>query len=392
MSLPNPENRLNDAMRLLQQGNAAEASALLEAETQSNPQNGVAFQYLGVARSQKGDIAGGIVALHEASRLMPQNAGVLYNLGVALAQARQTDEARMMLERSVALDPTNAKTRAALEKLGFPIPVAPTPTPAPAPLSGGYDLDLGVTVPMPTYQPSVPPAPAPAPVSQPTAMLGTIGGPPALGTIGGGPAMLGTIGGGPAPQPQSAPHPMPPPAYAPPSSGMGSYTPQNNAYTGTLPTASSSNLGGDAIGGGMYVPPAAISHQMMGREPNTGERISRGVGWGALFGQWWTLWIIVFDILIYGFKDSSAHPLGAVLLSLFFAVFFAAIGAIAGLIIGAINGDEGSGAIVGIVAALILFGIEAYMTHSFFNIIFWFFTGRFVGANIGKRVQERIGV
>jgi len=41
-----------------------------------------------------------------------------------------------------------------------------------------------------------------------------------------------------------------------------------------------------------FAPPVAVA-------PDTGKRILRGLGWGALYGQWWTLWNVVWNLLIY---------------------------------------------------------------------------------------------
>jgi len=52
----------------------------------------------------------------------------------------------------------------------------------------------------------------------------------------------------------------------------------------------------------------------------------------------------------------------------------------------AINADEGMAANVGIGVGIILFVLELmFAGGSFFNVLFWIFTGRFVGAGIGRR-------
>lgn len=411
MSLPSfgGGNRLQEAMRLLQQGNASGAISLLETEIHENPQNGSAFQYLGVARSQQGDIGGGIMALREASRLMPRNASVLYNLGVALAQAKQADEAKTVLMKSLEIEPANAKVRSALERLGYTAP----PAKPSATAVNAYDLGLDTA----STSPSQPPA---YPVQTPMSSLGGIGGgassmpttniapasstPSPLGAVGGGMSSLGTIGGG-APSlgtiggasnvstTPSAELGAVGGSDAPAAMGMTA----RPMYSSPLPTASSTPMGGDAVAGGMYVPPAAISPQMMGREPSTGEKFMRGAMWGALYCQMWSLWTIGLSIalpLMATTKSEGFTALAAILISLIIMVIFAVIGAILGLIIAAINGDESSGSMVGITTAVLLIAANFFLFRGqiLVGIFFWFVSGRFIGTSVGKKIQERIGI
>jgi hypothetical protein len=333
MTIP-PTNLTEEGIRLLQQGDATGATTLLAQAIQNDPSNGIAYQFLGIARSQTGDPAGGIAALREAARLLPQSAGVHYNLGVALTQAQQADEAHAALNTALTLDPTNAKVRAALEQL-------PTSSIAP------------------TATPSVPP-------------LGTVGGMASLGGV------------APAPTPAIPTGSMPLPV--PPSAGyVSSPTPPSAVQPAAGPPP-------NAVGGMAYTPPAAVSPQMFSREPTTGQRILRGLGWGALYGQWWTLWRFI-SAMVWG-SFSGHAPINIVVWVIEMLVIYSFVGSIAGLIIGAINGNAGSGSVVGIVAGLLCFGVLLLLSPSgiaFLNIFFWFITGRYVGANIARRVQERVG-
>jgi hypothetical protein len=366
MTMPADDSTIQGGLQRLQGGDVAGAVAVFERITALEPSNGAAFQYLGIARAQAGDATGGLAALRKAAGLLPASAGVQFNLGVALHRAGQFDEARAALEAAIALDPGHAKARAALgalngtvpatvvepaavRPLGGPAaapPVAEAP-PAPPSMSGLGAIGGGFT-PAPTTSEA---APAPLP------------GPPGLGSIGG----LSSVGGG-APPP-------PPPAVAPP----GAYTPPppSGAY---VPPASSGQTAYSPAR-----PPAGI---MMQEAPSTGQRVLRGLGWGAICAQWWTL-LNSFWFLVYG--GSSHGAAVAIVFILLGALIFTVTGSVVGLILAAIDADVATGAIVGVVAGLLLFvgelALNGFSASGFFNVIFWFFTGRFVGANIARKIQ-----
>lgn len=345
---------VDEAVHRLQQGDAAGAVALLTDAVQLDPNDGRAFQYLGIARTQLGDPAGGIDALREAARLLPSSTGILYNLGIALSRAQQTDEARAVLEKALVLEPDNAKARAALDNLAPPAPASP---------GGGI-------VPPPADLGPVASAPAPPPTTPHTAA-------PGLGSIGGG-GLAGVGGVGASPAPATAPQPVlgaPAPGMFP---GAGGGVAQSDAA---------------AAGGLAYVPAAGVDPHMFSREPTTGERILRGLGWGALCAQWWTLLVFIWQILIYGLLPGKLDAVTAVVMTILFVIVFGFVGSLAGLIIAAINGDENTGAVVGVVFGLLFLGLEFLMTRNpriLINALFWFFSGRYVGASIGKKVQALV--
>lgn len=124
--------------------------------------------------------------------------------------------------------------------------------------------------------------------------------------------------------------------------------------------------------------------------PGMGLRLVRGLGWGAAYGQWWTAWNLFWTI-VWQFKNVSVP--GLVLLTIGMLVIFAAAGILAGLIIAVLPPSVKTGAAVGIVIGLILGGIEMYVEHEaamVVNAFFWYFTGRYVGANIAVRVHRPI--
>ncbi len=128
--------------------------------------------------------------------------------------------------------------------------------------------------------------------------------------------------------------------------------------------------------------------------PPSGLRFLRGAGWGALFGQWWTLWTIASHLLWHG-TDGSFSVGGLALLIVIYAVVYAFFGAIAGLIIAAISAPPGKGALVGIVVGLCVMGIEAMIMGglgSLINIFFYYVTGRYIGVNIAVRVSRPVQI
>jgi hypothetical protein len=140
-----------------------------------------------------------------------------------------------------------------------------------------------------------------------------------------------------------------------------------------------------------------MDQSMFGTPPTTGQRIGRGLGWGALIAQWWTL-LNTFWFLVWNFNDVSQHSAPALFVGIIvvvLAIFFAIVGSIMGLIIGAMDADEGTGAIVGVVFGVICLGIEFLLARNagaLTSIIFYYFTGRFIGAQIAAKVQAREGV
>lgn len=128
--------------------------------------------------------------------------------------------------------------------------------------------------------------------------------------------------------------------------------------------------------------------------PSAGLRFVRGVGWGALFGQWWTLWTIASQLLWHG-MDKSTSTSVLVIIFLIYAAAYAFFGAVAGLIIAGISADPARGAVVGIVVGLCVMGLEALIMGglgSLINIFFYFITGRYVGSNIAARVGRPVKI
>ena len=318
------DGELAEGIRLLQSGDNAGAANRFTRITEMNPVNGAAFAYLGVAQSRIGYFDAAVASMQEAARLKPGDPGAQYNLAIALRQLNRFEEARIALERALAMDSNHEHARAALATL-------PTAT---------------TQFPEAVSEPIVVPAAAP---------------PPGL-----------------PPLPQAPPDlaGFPPTAYP-------AYNEPVRTPGMALPPAQSMQ--------GMVIPQQSIAPQKVGYAPSSSVRILRGLGWGALYGQWWTL-LNVFWGLVYSKGDTGG--LGAIVFLVFvFGIFFAVIGSLIGLIIGAANLKPDAAAIVGVVCGLILMGLEYWYSGSagsFVNIFFWIFTGRFIGAGIALRVQRPV--
>ncbi len=188
--------------------------------------------------------------------------------------------------------------------------------------------------------------------------------------------------------------PAPSPAYEPYVSQPAAY--QQSAF-GAQPVSA---MGQAPLSGPVYpaaAQPQGMNYQQTARPqvvhvaPNPGTRLLRGLGWGALYGQVWTGWNL-FWAAVWNFKDFGIG--GMLFLLCVFLVAFTIGGMIAGLIISALPPTIQSGVIVGVVLGLVFFGLEILFEggvgSSYINIFFWFFTGRFVGANIAARVHRPI--
>jgi len=162
--------------------------------------------------------------------------------------------------------------------------------------------------------------------------------------------------------------------YSPPG---GAYTPPPSGYAGQT--------------GGVYVPDAppnwAARRQMA---PSAGLRMARGLGWGALWGQWWTL-LNAFWFLVFGGYKQGGFAAAVIIAGIF---VFGFVGSLVGLIEGAVDASVETGSIIGIVAGLIFAVIElvllGFSASGFVSILFWIYTGRRVGSMIASKIQQPV--
>lgn len=140
-------------------------------------------------------------------------------------------------------------------------------------------------------------------------------------------------------------------------------------------------------------PGGHVAQTMAADRPGAAQRIVRGLLWGMAYGQVWTVLTIFWDLVWGAARGGSGFGFGWVAGAVFITVVFAFFGSLTGLIIAASNATISTGAAVGIGAGLLLCLLEALATHNFggmLNVFFYFFTGRFVGANIALRVQRPV--
>src|SRR5262249_7081257 len=148
---------------------------------------------------------------------------------------------------------------------------------------------------------------------------------------------------------------------------------------------------------GMRYAPPAPERRAIANEPSAGTRIARGLGWGILYGQCWTLWF-AFRLMMAASMSSSSDSLAlaiAVLLVIA-AVGCAFLGGLAGLLIGAMNATEDIGAGIGIVIGLGLMGVQYLIgLRTGLGLILGFFfalaLGRFVGSGIANKINQTVG-
>lgn len=361
----------DEGARLLQAGDLNGAMNSLQSAVQQNPSDARAYAFLGICRTRLGDRAGGIEALKQAAQLSPTDAVLRYNLGVALSQAGRVDEAKQALEQALQLNPAHAGAREQLARLQSAPPGAFASAPPAGPLLG----------PPPTAPFGVPPSAGAPPTWTPPVPIAsdpTVANPPVW-----------------TPQPPAAPgswNPTPPPGQAAPGGpnyGAGAPLGGPPAWTPAAPAAPGAQHG-EFTGS-----PAAMYYAQDqtygGQPPSVGLRLLRGWGWGLLYGQWWTLWTVVSAFVGIGGRPTfdAAFFFGMIVYAFAYGFF----GSLAGLIIGAANLEEDQAVYVGVGAGLLLLGLEFLMSRSpgtFINIVFYFFTGRFIGRGIAGRVQALV--
>jgi tetratricopeptide (TPR) repeat protein len=125
--------------------------------------------------------------------------------------------------------------------------------------------------------------------------------------------------------------------------------------------------------------------------PSTGTRLLRGLGYGALIGQYWTAWNL-FWYVVWNFKD--AMNAGLVLVALGCIVIFGFAGAILGLVCALTPPNLKIGMGVGVAFGLGFMALEVLLlkggSSSLINVFFWFYTGRYVGVKTAIAVHRPV--
>ncbi len=156
-------------------------------------------------------------------------------------------------------------------------------------------------------------------------------------------------------------------------------TSQREVSYGPAQSPSSPVTNGALPSGMIYTPPVVEA------APNS-VRAIKGLTWGAGYGQYWTLWSIVWMAV-----DAGSHAKSEFLIAygLIYGVACALVGALVGLFIFVKRTPYATSVMAGLVGGLALMGFEFMLYHErpiiLVNVIFWAFTGRFVGRLIGRR-------
>ena len=147
--------------------------------------------------------------------------------------------------------------------------------------------------------------------------------------------------------PAAAPAPYTPPTYTP-------YNPSPPTSVAPAPVLGSP---------GVYTPPGAAAYTPFPggvntrmQPPSMGQRIGRGLGWGVVYGQWWTLLNTFWFIVYGGLKDTSA----AIVYIVLSVIVFTFMGSLTGLIAAVVDADTNVGSIIGVVAGMLLFAAEYF--------------------------------
>ena len=132
-----------EAVSLLQQGQAPQAEQLLRQVATADPYCFEGQLYLGIALAQQGRHQEAVGPLSAAANIRPDHAGARYNLAVMLQHTNDVPGAEQQYQAALQLDPNHAKARQALQALPARRPAGPTPqAPAPAPRVPGLARSL----------------------------------------------------------------------------------------------------------------------------------------------------------------------------------------------------------------------------------------------------------
>jgi hypothetical protein len=377
----------------MQGGDYSGALEVLGRAVTRTPADGKAWGRLGICQTKLGNVDAGISALREAATLQPADASAQYNLGVALLQAHRVPEAQLALGQALHLNPSHGKAMAALKALDAGSPNQAPEAQARLSETGGQSSGVGTRS----------------------------AGPDGNGQGSGEGAASAGIGASdraartayPAASPSrmllaaddrhrdepGEPTRQPSPAGQNTASGAA----RTWAFADDGPSVGSSGVGtayGDAANsgaggqpGGMVLGARAVQ-EVQYVEPSLGKRLCRGLGWGALYGQWWTVWIIFWE-LVWGAVDGEGiEPVALVLAGLVMAVVFATAGGLMGMVIGISEGTLENGPLLGIIVGVLFFALEVWLTGRLaaWNLFFWYFTGRFIGARVTLKIAEPVAL
>jgi Flp pilus assembly protein TadD len=105
----NPDTRLSIARVREQEGKLSSAAAILQELCQSDPKNAEYAHRYGIVQSKLGDFENGLKWLGIADSLKPDDPEILNDLGFACLMTGRAQQASLVLETALELDPQNSR-------------------------------------------------------------------------------------------------------------------------------------------------------------------------------------------------------------------------------------------------------------------------------------------
>ena len=140
-----------------------------------------------------------------------------------------------------------------------------------------------------------------------------------------------------------------------------------------------------AAGAGSSVPLISSNGNSESGSSDKALRIGRGLGWGVIYAQAWTLWPLIAMV----FWNRFPSLFGLVVVMLVAGIFHALVGALAGLLLAVGKVPFQSAPMVGVILAVAVCGLEIFLTGSpnvVVNGLFFVITGGYLGTGVASRI------
>lgn len=142
-------------------------------------------------------------------------------------------------------------------------------------------------------------------------------------------------------------------------------------------------------------PPAAVYQAVpqYAASPGLGLRIGRGLGWGLLYAQTWTL-VTMFSVGLISLFVTKVEMaiLVFLVMGVLNALFHSSMGMLIGGIAAFMNADEDTGGWIGISVGLLILLIGLFFGFlALWSVFFYIFVGRWIGRSVAARVQKPVG-
>ncbi len=165
------------------------------------------------------------------------------------------------------------------------------------------------------------------------------------------------------------------PAPIPPSQ-VGRLAQGSNAY---VPSPAVAVANGSVSGGMAFTPSSVTASSSMARA-------MKGLAWGAGYGQYWTLWSLVWMGVYNG---SHIKVIDYIAIGIIYGVACGVVGSLVGLVVFLKRLRYSASVMAGLLGGLVLMAFEFALNKDdpkmLINVIFWAFTGRFIGGLIGRK-------